>query len=89
MDESNEFNEILDRLDAENEILLLRILDVTRWMEESVSEQVACERRLSEIEAHRQSIEAELSAIHLSRTWRALMPMRRLYGRARSHLARP
>lgn len=89
MDDPDAFSEILDRLDAENEALLLRVLDVTRWMEESVSEQVACERHLLEVEAHQQSLQAELSAIHKSRTWRVLMPMRRLYGRARLRWARP
>ena len=75
---------MVDRLDAENESQRLRILDLTRWMEEAVTAQVACERRLAEIETHRRSLETELDAIYQSRTWRMLMPARRIVARLRA-----
>lgn len=75
---------MVDRLDAENESQRLRILDLTKWMEEAVTAQVACERRLAEIETHRRSLETELDAIHHTRTWRMLMPLRRVVARLRA-----
>ena len=67
VDDPNRFAEILDDLEAENMSLRLRILDILKWMEESVSDQVACERRLSEVDAQRCSLEAELGAANQSR----------------------
>ena len=76
--------EMLERLDSENESQRLRILDLAKWMEEAVTAQVACERRLAEIDTHRRSLEAELDAIHRSRSWRMLAPVRGMVARLRA-----
>jgi len=67
VDDPDRFAEILDHLESENMSLRLRILDILKWMEEAVGDQVACERRLSEVDAQRCSLEAELSAMNRSR----------------------
>jgi septal ring factor EnvC (AmiA/AmiB activator) len=67
VDDPNRFAEILDDLEAENMSLRLRILDILKWMEEAVTDQVASERRLSEVDAQRCSLQAELDAANQSR----------------------
>lgn len=73
----------LSRIDRENEYLRRRLLDMAGWMEEAVTELVACERRVAEVEDHARLVQAELDAIRRTRTWRVLAPLRMAYGRVR------
>ena len=74
---------LIDALDTDNEHLRQRNLEVLRWMEEAVTAQVAGERHAADLEERNRALDAELSAIHRSITWRTLLPIRSLYGRVR------
>ena len=74
VDDPNRLVEILDHLETENACLRVRILDILRWMEEAVSDQVACERHLAEcdrnladVDTQRGTLAAELAAVQQSR----------------------
>ena len=58
------------RLDQDNEHLRMRLLEMTAWMEGAVTDQVACERRLADVEDHASALQAELDAIYQTMTWR-------------------
>jgi len=76
--------EMSEQLDQDNEHLRMRLLETTAWMEGAVTDQVACERRLVEIEDQATALQAELDAIYQTMTCRMIAPVRRLYGRIRS-----
>lgn len=75
--------DLVSDLDADNERLRLRLLEMGRWMEDAVTALVAQERRSAELEAQVAAVERELTAIRASLTWRAAEPFRRVYSRVR------
>jgi hypothetical protein len=68
--------ELIERLDADNERLRMKALDLMRLMEDAVTAQVAAERRAAELEA-------ELDALRNTKLMRVAAPARRLYARLR------
>ena len=68
---------LIARLDAENERLRMKVLEVLEWMEEAVSVGVDQERRA-------EALEAELAAWRSTRIMRMLAPLRSVYARVRS-----
>ena len=83
-----ELLELVTRLDADNERLRLRVLEVLEWMEEAVTAQVASERDLAECRQRANELVAELDAIRSTKSWRLLAPPRRVYGNVRRRLGR-
>ncbi len=81
----------IEQLDADNERLRMRVLEVMEWMEEAVTEQVATERELAACRERSAELAAELAAIERTVTWRMVAPARRVYGRVvrRSRPDRP
>lgn len=71
-----EAEELIARLDADNERLRMKVLEVLEWMEEAVSAGVDHERRA-------EALEAELAAWRSTRIMRVLTPVRSLYARIR------
>lgn len=76
-----EAEELIARLDADNERLRMKVLEVLEWMEEAVSAGVDQERRA-------EALEAELAAWRSTRIMRVLAPVRSLYARIRRPVAR-
>jgi hypothetical protein len=74
---------VVTQIDVENERLRLRLLEVLRWMEDAVTAQVACERRVGDLERQAAALQAEIDAIHGTMTWRLLAPLRQCYARLR------
>ena len=85
--EIGELLAVITQIDSENEHLRLRLLELLRWMEDAVTDQVACERRCGELERQVAAVEAEIAAIHGTVSWRMLKPLRWLYVRLRGRLA--
>ena len=83
-----ELLDLVTRLDADNERLRLRVLEVMEWTEEAVTAQVALERELAESRQRANELAAELDAIRNTRSWRLLAPPRRVYGNVRRRLGR-
>ena len=71
-----EAERLIDRLDADNERLRMKVLDLLRLMEAAVTERVDHELRA-------EALEAELRAVQNTKIMRAVAPLRRLYARAR------
>lgn len=86
--DADELLDLITLIDGENERLRQRQLELLRWMEEAVTEQVACERRCGELERQVAAVEAEIEAIHGTVTWRVLAPIRQVYARARRRIGR-
>lgn len=68
---------LIERLDADNERLRMKVLDLMRQWEAAVSERVDHELRA-------EALEAELHALQHTKIMRAVAPLRRLYARVRS-----
>lgn len=75
---------LVEDLDADNERLRLRVLELLELMEQAVTEQVAGERRIAELDGQRRALEAELDAVRKTRVMRMTAPARRAYARLRS-----
>jgi hypothetical protein len=71
-----EAEQLIERLDADNERLRMKVLDVMRHWEAAVSERVDHELRA-------EALETELTAWQHTKVMRALAPLRRLYARLR------
>lgn len=71
-----EAQRLIDRLDADNERLRMKVLDVTRQWEAAVNERVDHELRA-------EALEAELHALQHTKMMRVVAPLRRLYARVR------
>ena len=69
-----ELLEIVGELDATNEHLRMKVLDLMRLMEDAVTAQVAAERQRDEFERR---LDAALAAIEGSRTLKMTRPLRR------------
>jgi len=78
--EVGELLDLIGRLDADNERLRLRVLEVMEWMEDAVTAQVATERELESCRRRVAEAAAELEAIRQTRAWRLLAAPRRAYG---------
>jgi predicted nucleic acid-binding Zn-ribbon protein len=78
-----ELIELVERLDADNERLRLARLELAKLMEDAVTEQVAGERRIAELEDRVALLERELEAINQTRLIRHTRPVRALYARFR------
>ncbi len=77
---------LVEQLDADNERLRMRVLEVMEWMEESVTAQVAAERELDRCRHELEEVAQHLEAIHRTHTWRLLALPRRWYGRLLSRV---
>jgi len=82
-----ELLDLVEGLDADNERLRLRVLEVMAWMEDAVTAQVATERDLAACRQRANELAAELDAIRNTRSWRLLAPLRRVSGNVRRRLA--
>lgn len=71
-----EAERIIERLDADNERLRMKVLDLLRLMEAAVSERVDHELRA-------EALEAELTALQQTKIMRLVAPLRRVYARMR------
>ena len=71
-----EAERLIDGLDAENERLRMKVLDLLRLMEAAVSERVDHELRA-------EALEAELHALEHTKVMRLVAPLRRVYARVR------
>jgi hypothetical protein len=78
-----ELLDLVERLDADNERLRMKSLDLMRVMEEGVDAQVAGERRIVELEKQVGRLEAELAAVHRTKLMRFSAPLRRVYAAVR------
>lgn len=67
---------LIDRLDADNERLRMKVLDLMRLMEAAVGERVDHELRA-------EALEAELEALQNTKLMRVVAPLRRQYARLR------
>jgi chromosome condensin MukBEF ATPase and DNA-binding subunit MukB len=67
-----EAQRLIDRLDADNERLRMKVLDLMRFMEAAVTERVDHELRA-------EALEAELHALQHTKIMRAVAPLRRIY----------
>ncbi len=67
---------LIERLDADNERLRMKVLDLMRQWEAAVSERVDHELRA-------EALEAELHALQHTKIMRAVAPLRRAYARVR------
>ena len=65
-----ELLEGVERLDADNERLRMKALDLMRAMEDVVSDQVAGERRITELEEQNRRLEAELALVRHTKLMR-------------------
>lgn len=74
---------LVEDLDADNERLRLKVLEILRLMEDAVTAQVAAERRAADLAAERDRLAAELDAVRATRIMRWSRPVRDLYGRLR------
>ena len=72
----NEAQHLIERLDADNERLRMKVLEVTRHWEAAVGERVDHELRA-------EALEAELHALSHTKIMRAVAPLRRLYAKVR------
>jgi hypothetical protein len=79
----DELLEAVAELDAMNEHLRLKVLDLMRLMEDAVTAQVRAERQRDELRAQLDRVEAELDAIGATRLMRWSAAPRRWYQRAR------
>jgi predicted nucleic acid-binding Zn-ribbon protein len=79
---------LVERLDADNERLRMKALDLMRVMEEVVNDQVAGERRLAGLEEQNRRLEAELEAVQNTKLMRFSAPLRRVYGTVRRRALR-
>ena len=79
----DELLELVERLDSDNEQLRMKGFELMRVMEEIVTDQVAGERRVAELEARNRHLEDELAAVHRTKLMRLSAPFRRVYGRFR------
>lgn len=86
--EVGELLDLIGRLDADNERLRLRVLEVMEWMEEAVTAQVATERELESCRRLADEATGELEAIRHTRSWRLLAVPRRAYGALRHRFGR-
>lgn len=75
---------LIEELDIDNERLRTKVLDLMRLMEDTVTEQVAGERRIEELEARVASLEAEIESLENTRVMRIARPLRTAYARLRS-----
>lgn len=75
---------LVKELDADNERLRMRVLELLELMEDSVTAQVGGERRIAELERRCGALEAELVAVRNTRVMRLSAPLRRAYGRLRA-----
>jgi hypothetical protein len=78
-----ELLELVERLDADNEQLRMKGFELMRVMEEIVTEQVAGERRIAELEERNRQLDVELAAIQRTKLMRFSAPFRRAYGAVR------
>lgn len=74
---------LVERLDADNERLRIRALDLLRYMEEAVTAQVAGERRIAELEAMNSDLERRLVEVESSLVVRLTARPRRVLARLR------
>lgn len=79
-----ELVELVERLDADNERLRLKALELMELMEAAVTEQVAGERRIDELERQVAALQTEVDALHGTRLMRLARPVRAAYGRMRN-----
>jgi hypothetical protein len=84
----DELLELVERLDAENERLRMKSLDLMRVMEDVVTDQVAGERRIADLEEQNRRLEAELEAVQNTKLMRLSAPFRRVYGTVRRRALR-
>lgn len=74
---------LIERLDADNERLRMKVLEVLRLMEDAVTEGVRHERREAELEQQCANLEAELAALRNTKLLRAVAPLRAAYAKVR------
>ena len=79
-----ELLDLVSELDADNERLRQRVLELLELMEGAVTAQVAGERRIAELEQHSAELRSELDAVRNTRVMRLTAPLRRAYGRLRA-----
>ena len=75
---------LVEELDADNERLRRRVLELLELMEETVTAQVAGERRIDELHQRCEQLTEELAAIEGTKVMRSTAALRRLYARIRS-----
>lgn len=75
---------LVEQLDADNERLRNKALDLARFAEDAVTAQVAGERRIDELTDRIALLEAEIDALQRTRLMRTTRPLRTAYGRLRS-----
>jgi hypothetical protein len=73
---------LVERLDADNERLRMKALELGRLVEDAVTAQVAGERRILELDARIEALDAELQALANTRVVRMSRPFRAVYARA-------
>ena len=74
-----ELLELVERLDADNERLRIKSLDLMRMMEDVVTEKVAGERRIVDLEDQNRRIASELAEVRHTKLMRYSDPFRRVY----------
>lgn len=79
---------LVDELDADNERLRMRVLELLELMEDAVTAQVAGERRIAELEQRCAALEREIEALGNTRVMRVAAPARRVYARLRARRGR-
>jgi hypothetical protein len=78
-----ELLELVERLDADNERLRMKALELGRLVEDAVTARVAVERAHAELRERYEVLDAELKALAGTRVLRAARPFRSAYGRLR------
>ena len=79
-----ELLEVIDQLDTDNERLRMKALELMELMESAVTQQVAAERRVAELEDQVTKLESEIEALHGTKVMRFVRPLRAAYERLRS-----
>lgn len=79
--------DLVERLDADNEALRQRLLEVMEWVEAAVSDSVRAERETEVWRQQATNLRTEIDAIHSTTGWRLAAPARALLARRRERTA--